>query len=156
MELTLRESIAEDLEIFYLNQTDEEANHMAAFTPKNPFDKKAYLEKWTGLLGGEDIHMQSIIVQEQVIGCVVKFVMEGNAEITYAIAKEFWGRGITSQALKAFLKVETGRPIFGRVAFDNFASQKVLEKAGFEKIGIDHGFANARGKEIEESIYKLS
>ncbi len=156
MKLSLRRSIPTDLEIFYLNQTDEEANHMAAFTPKDPFNKKAYLEKWTKLLDREDIHMQTITVKDQVIGCVVKFVMEGDAEITYAISKEFWGQGITSEALKEFLKIEKGRPIFGRVTFDNYASQKVLEKAGFEKIGIDRGFANARNKEIEESIYRLS
>ena len=53
------------------------------------------------------------------------------------------------------MKVEQSRPIFGRVAFDNFASQKVLEKCGFEKIGKDIGFANARQTEIEEFIYKL-
>jgi len=48
------------------------------------------------------------------------------------------------------------RPIFGRTAFDNFASQKVLEKNGFVRIGKDKGFANARQAETEEFIYKLS
>ena len=51
------------------------------------------------------------------------------------------------------------RPILGRVAFDNFGSQKVLEKCGFIKIGSDKGFANARQTDrqtdIEEFIYKL-
>ena len=58
-------------------------------------------------------------------------------------------------ALKHFLAIENTRPIIGRVAFDNFGSQRVLEKCGFEKIGNDIGFANARQAEIEEFIYKL-
>jgi len=41
------------------------------------------------------------------------------------------------------------------VAFDNYGSQKVLEKCGFLKIGSDSGYANARQKEIEELIFKL-
>lgn len=44
----------------------------------------------------------------------------------------------------------------GRVAFDNFGSQKVLEKCGFVKIDSVNCFANTRGTEIEELIYKLT
>lgn len=51
--------------------------------------------------------------------------------------------------------METARPIVGRVAFDNFGSQKVLEKCGFVKIGTDKGFASVRGTEIEEFTYEL-
>jgi [ribosomal protein S5]-alanine N-acetyltransferase len=54
------------------------------------------------------------------------------------------------------LTIENTRPVFGRVAFDNFGSQKVLEKCGFVKIGTDKGFANARQTEIEEFIYRLA
>lgn len=85
-----------------------------------------------------------------------KFVVEGDTEITYWIDRNFWGQGIATRALKEFLAIETTRPIFGRVAFDNFGSQKVLKKCGFIKIGTDKGFANARQTEIEEFIYKLT
>ena len=91
-----------------------------------------------------------------IVGSIGKFIMNGEAEITYWIDRKFWGQGIATQALKKFLAIETTRPIFGRVAFDNFGSQKVLEKCSFDKIGTDKGFANARQKEIEEFIYKLT
>lgn len=155
MNPSLRPSIESDLITFFHNQTDEEANYMAAFTPKNPNDQEAYLNKWKKLMHHDSIHMQTIVVGEQVIGCVVKFVMEGDAEITYAISKAYWGKGLTTKAVQQFLEQETTRPIFGRVAYDNFASQRILEKAGFKRIGKEKGFANARGKEIEEFIYKL-
>jgi RimJ/RimL family protein N-acetyltransferase len=69
--------------------------------------------------------------------------------------RKFWGRGIATKALKAFLSIETNRPIYGRVAFDNLGSQKVLENCGFVRVGTDRGFANARQIEIEEFIYRL-
>ncbi|MEM9919163.1 MAG: GNAT family N-acetyltransferase [Bacteroidota bacterium] len=155
MDVSLRVSRPSDLELFFLNQTDQQANYLAAFTPKDPMDRAAYFSKWTRLLADPNIHMQSIMVDDQLVGCVVKFPMEGKSEITYAISRSFWGKGITTLAVKKFLILETVRPIFGKVAFDNFGSQKVLEKAGFQKIGTAMGFAHARGKEIEEFIYKL-
>jgi len=81
--------------------------------------------------------------------------MNEEAEITYWIDRKSWGKGIATKALQKFLSIETIRPVFGRVAFDNFGSQKVLEKCGFKKIGSDRGFANARQAEIEEHIYRL-
>ena len=99
--------------------------------------------------------MRTIKVNGEIAGSVAKFVMENEAGITYWIDKKFWGQGIATAALKDFLKIEQTRPIYGRVAFDNYGSQKVLEKCGFKKIGTDKGFANARQAEIEEYIYQL-
>ena len=96
------------------------------------------------------------MVGETIAGSIAKFILEGDTEITYWIDRKFWGKGIATTALKQFLAVENTRPIFGRVAFDNMGSQKVLEKCGFVKTGTDKGFANARQKEIEEFIYKLT
>ena len=155
MELSLRNSRESDLEVFFINQTDEEANHMAAFTPKDPNNREAYMTKWRRLLQDDSIKMQTILQGGQVIGGVVKFVMEGDAEITYAISKEYWGQGLTTKAVKLFLDKEKTRPIYGRTAYDNIGSQRILEKTGFERIAKEMGFANARGTEIEEFIYKL-
>jgi RimJ/RimL family protein N-acetyltransferase len=44
--------------------------------------------------------------------------------------------------------------LYGRTAFDNIGSQRVLEKCGFVKVGTDTGYANARQANIEEYIYK--
>ena len=155
MTVSIRPSIEEDFGFFFINQLDEEANYMAAFTPKNPKDREAFMTKWKRLLKDDLVNMQSILVEGKVIGCVVKFVMEEDAEITYAIDKEFWSSGITSKAVNLFLTQEISRPMYGRVAFDNYGSQKVLEKAGFKRVGTNQFYANARGMEIEEIIYKL-
>jgi RimJ/RimL family protein N-acetyltransferase len=153
--IKLRKTISADLEQLFLFQLDEEACYQAAFMSKDHADKTAYLEKYNRILNDPDKNTQTIMVGETIVGSVSKFVMEGDAEITYWIDKKYWGQGIATKALIEFLKTETARPIFGRVAFDNLGSQRVLEKCGFVKIGTDRGFANARQAEIEEFVFKL-
>lgn len=153
--ITLTETTADDLHLLFEFQLDEEANYLAAFTAKDISDKVAYLEKYTKHLADPTITMRTIKANDEIIGSVAKYMMEGDAEITYGIDKKYWRQGIASTALADFLKIELARPIFGRVAFDNYGSQKVLEKCGFIRIGSDRGFANARQAEIEEYIYKL-
>lgn len=152
---TLRKTEESDIETLFENQADDEAIFMAAFTSKNPKDKEAYVTKWKHLLQQPSIHQQTIMLGDRIVGTVAKFEIDGNAEITYALGKEYWGRGITSKAVKEFLVLEKKRPIYGHAAADNPGSIKILEKCGFKFIGNKMGFANARGKEIEEVIYWL-
>jgi RimJ/RimL family protein N-acetyltransferase len=154
-QVKLRRSQKADLEFFFQFQLDKEAIYLAAFTPKNPADKEAYFEKYAKFLDDPTINMQTILVDGTVAGSIAKFEIEGDAEITYWIDRNFWGKGIATAALQNLLAIESARPIFGRVAFDNLGSQRVLEKCGFIRIGEDRGFANARQAEIEEFIYRL-
>ena len=154
--ITLTKTTKQDLETLFEFQRDEEAIYLAAFTPKDPHDREAYLQKFEKLLQNPEVNMFTIQVDGVIAGSISKFIMEGDAEITYWIDKSYWGRGVASAALQNFLQLETTRPLFGRVAFDNLGSQKVLQKGGFIRIGEDRGFANARGTEIEEYIYRLA
>ncbi|AZB33393.1 MULTISPECIES: GNAT family N-acetyltransferase [Chryseobacterium] len=154
-DIKLRPTAVSDLEILFQIQLDEEANYQAAFTSKDSQNKEAYLAKYTRLLSDPAVNNQTIIVDTVIAGSIAKFVMEGDAEITYWIDKKFWGQGVATKALKDLLMIEKTRPVFGRVAFDNLGSQKVLENCGFIRIGTDKGFANARQTEIEEFIYRL-
>lgn len=151
--VTLRKTELADLDQLFLFQLDPEACYQAAFMAKDHADKEAYITKYTRLLSDPTINNRTILVNGSIAGSVAKFVMEGDAEITYWIDKQYWGQGIATKALTEFLKIETTRPIYGRVAFDNIGSQRVLEKCGFVKIGTDRGFANARQAEIEEYIF---
>ncbi|WP_299549034.1 GNAT family N-acetyltransferase [Seonamhaeicola sp.] len=155
MNIDLRKTSISDLQTLFEFRLDKDANYLAAFTSENPTDKKAYIEKWTRLLSEEKVHVKTILLDSEIVGSIAKFEMNGNAEITYWIGKEFWGKGIASSALKKFLEVEKVRPIYGRVAFDNVGSIKVLENCGFSKIGTEKGFANARAKKIREFVFEL-
>jgi [ribosomal protein S5]-alanine N-acetyltransferase len=154
-DIKLRPTEVSDLDTLFEFQTDKEGGYLAAFMPEDPTNKPAYISKYTKLLNNPTVNNQTILLNNIIAGSIAKFVMEGDAEITYWIDRRFWGLGIATNALKALLAIETARPIFARVAFDNFSSQKVLEKCGFVKIGSDKGFANARQAEIEEYIYRL-
>ena len=156
LNIKLRPTEISDLDNLFQFQLDKEGGYLAAFMPKDPTDKSAYINKHTKLLNDPTINNQTIIFDNTVVGSIAKFIMEGDTEITYWIDRNFWGQGIATSALNDFLKIESTRPIYGRVAFDNLGSQKVLTKCGFIKIGTDKGFANARQTEIEEFIYKLS
>ena len=154
-DINLRQTKIEDLELLFQFQLDKEGQYLAAFTPKDPTDKAAYITKYTKLLRDQTVNNQTILTDNIIVGSIAKFVMDGESEITYWIDRKFWGQGLATKALIEFLAKETNRPVFARVAFDNFGSQKVLENCGFVKVGNDKGFANARQKEIVEFIYKL-
>lgn len=154
-DIKLRPTKIADLDILFQFQLDKEGGYLAAFMPKDPTDKAAYIAKHTKLLSDPTVNNQTVTIDNIIVGSIAKFVMDGDTEITYWIDRKFWRQGIATKVLKKFLVIETTRPVFGRVAYDNFGSQKVLEKCGFIKVGNDKGFANARQKEIEEFIYKL-
>jgi [ribosomal protein S5]-alanine N-acetyltransferase len=155
LNISLTKTVAEDLDELFIIQLNKEANHLAAFTSKDPADKAAYLEKFTRLLNDPTINTCTIRYHNAIAGSIAKFVIENEAEITYWIDRKLWGKGIATRALKEFLLLEHTRPIHARAAFDNHSSQKVLERCGFIKTGNDKGFANARQCEIEEYIYRL-
>jgi ribosomal-protein-alanine N-acetyltransferase len=155
MPITLTKTTPDDLQFLYQIQLDQDANHMAAFTSESGADFNLYFEKYSRHLSDPEISMWTIKIEQRIVGSVAKFVIEGDAGITYWIDKEFWGQGIATDALMQLLQHESIRPIYGYVAFDNSGSQRVLEKCGFRKVGSDRGFARARQAEIEEFIYRL-
>jgi RimJ/RimL family protein N-acetyltransferase len=90
-----------------------------------------------------------------VAGYVLVHSWFGKPEVSYWIGREFWGRGIATQALAVFLAEAKARPLYARAAKDNIASICVLEKNGFKVFGEDKGFSNARRQDVEEFIFIL-
>lgn len=156
-DLRLRSVEDGDLPIFFEQQLDPDATYMAAFTHTDPADRNAFDAHWTRIRGDPRITIRTILVGGRVVGNVATFVDDEfrKQEVTYWIGKEFWGQGIATKALSALLTEFTKRPIYGRAAKDNRASIRVMEKCGFQIVGQDKGFANARGKEVEEFILEL-
>lgn len=155
LNLSLRPTTVNDLDTLFQFQLDKEGGYLAAFMPKDYDNKTAFIEKYTKLINDPTVNNQTILIDDEIVGSIAKFIMFNEAEITYWIDRNYWGKGIASIALKTFLEYEKTRPIYGRVAFDNIGSQKVLEKCGFNKIGTDKGYASARQTEIEEFIYVI-
>lgn len=138
----LRDVIAEDLPIFYEHQADPEANQVAAFAAR---EWEPFLAHWSKIISNPDIDKKTILYDGQVAGNIVAFEMSGVREVGYWIGREYWGKGIATQALAQFLKIVLVRPLFAYVANNNIASRRVLEKCGFT-------FIRQQG---EETILKL-
>lgn len=152
---SLRNVIDSDLQIFFEQQLDPDANQMAAFTSKDPADREAFDTKWEKIQADKTITIRTILFNDDVAGHVVSHSWFGDPEVSYWIGKEYWGKGIATESLLQFLAELNQRPLFARVAKDNIGSMRVLEKCGFTVSGTDKGFANARGEDVEEIIYKI-
>jgi RimJ/RimL family protein N-acetyltransferase len=152
----LRDVIEDDLPIFFDHQMESEASSMAAFTAKDPTDWARFLTHWDRMRADATVVARTIVVDGQTVGHVMTYEEGGRCEVTYWLGKEHWGKGIATQALAAFLAhTNKTRPIHARAAKDNIGSRRVLEKCGFAMVGEAKGFANARGKEIEELLLEL-
>jgi RimJ/RimL family protein N-acetyltransferase len=147
----LREVIESDLPILFEHQNEPEANDMAAF-PARAWD--AFKAHWRKLLADESIVKMIIIFDGQVAGNIVCFGAANEREVGYWIGKEYWGKGIATRALAAFLDPLTDRPLYAHVAKHNIGSKRVLEKCGFTISGEDKGFPYS-GVEVEEFIMIL-
>ncbi len=154
-ETVLRDVIDEDLSVFFAQQLDADANRMAAFTSQDPTDKAAFMAHWATIRGDDSVTTKTIVVDGQVAGHVLRFDEAGHPEVSCWLGKDYWGQGIATIALAAFLDHARARPLYARAAKDNVASLRVLQKCGFMIIAEDQGFANARGAEVEEYILML-
>jgi RimJ/RimL family protein N-acetyltransferase len=155
MHVSLRAVEDADLDAIYRQTTDPESVRMAAFTPENHTDRGAFLDRVSRLRADTSVSYRVIDVDGAVAGTIGSFRIDDRLEVTYWVDRAQWGKGIASAALGILLAETAERPVFARAASDNAGSLRVLEKAGFRPVGVDRGFARARGEEIEETIMRL-
>lgn len=135
--------------------SDPEAVYQAAFTAKDPTDKAAFLAHWNTILKDTTVISKTVWLEQVIVGTIQSWRLGDEPNISYWIDRSQWGKGLATATVKQFLLQVKHRPQFARVAFDNIGSQRVLEKCGFQQIGEDQFFANARKEEIKELIYRL-
>ena len=93
--------------------------------------------------------VRTVLAGGAVAGHAAIFGPPSEREVTYVIARRFWGRGVATAALAQLIDLEQGRPLHADAAADNAGSIRVLEKCGFAVTGRTRSFARARGEEIE-------
>ena len=105
----------------------------------------------------------AIVVDGKVVGTVGAFRQSNihckTAELGYYIAEEYWGKGITTEAVKlicdhVFNNTDIIR-IFAEPFAHNVASCKVLEKAGFQYEGTLRQNAVKCGKTVDMKMYSI-
>ena len=155
MATTLRRFADSDLDALFGWESDPRAVRMAAFTRTDPSDRSAFDAHYERVRSDPSNTLLAIDEDGEFAGTVGSYTMDGAREVTYWIAPARWGQGVATRALRAFLAVETTRPLFGRVAGHNAGSAKVLARAGFVEVGSGTGFAPGVGAEVVERIYRL-
>ena len=155
MNVSLRPLEDGDLDAIYRQATDPESIRMAAFTAANQTGRDAFLSRMSRLRADPSVSNRVIDVDGAVAGTIASFRIDDQLEVTYWVDRTLWGKGIASAALQLLLAETAERPVRARAASDNVGSLRVLEKAGFRRVGVDRGFAAGRGEEIEETILRL-
>jgi RimJ/RimL family protein N-acetyltransferase len=153
--VAIRDVESSDLPTFYEQQLDPEANRMAAFVSEDPKDRAAFDTHWAKILSSPRIIKRTIVAEGQVAGHISCYPDGDHLEVTYWLGREFWGKGLATQALHRMLLLVLDRPIFARAAADNTGSIRVLQKCGFKIIGRNKDYANGRGEDTEEFILRL-
>ena len=155
MAITLRAFADSDLDALFNWESDPRAVEMAAFTRANPSDRSAFDAHYERVRGDPANTLLAIDDDGEFVGTIGSYTLEGKREVTYWIAPARWGQGLASRALRAFLAIESTRPLYGRVADHNPGSAKVLTRAGFVEVGSGTGFARGVGAVVVERVYRL-
>jgi RimJ/RimL family protein N-acetyltransferase len=127
---------------------------MAGFTDTS-LDRASFDARWVKLRSNPSVTTKVIEVGGDVVGHIASWDQSGKRAVTYWIGREFWGRGIATEALASFLSIEKARPLHAMVASDNVGSLRVLTKCGFQVVGQARAFAHARGEEVDELALQL-
>ena len=155
MNVSLRPLEDRDLDTIFQQMADPESVRMAAFTAADQTDRRAFLDRLSRVRADASATNRVIEVDGAVAGTIASFLIDHQREVTYWVDRALWGKGIASAALQLLLAETAERPLYARAASDNLGSLRVLEKAGFQRIGVNRGFALGRGEEIEETILRL-
>jgi RimJ/RimL family protein N-acetyltransferase len=149
--VTLRDVTGADVAVFLEQQADAEAARMAAFPVR---DRTTHFAHWERILSDPLVRKQAIVCGDRVAGNVVSYTRGSDRLVGYWLGREFWGQGVATRALAAFLALEPVRPLYARVAKHNVASRRVLEKCGFEVEGEDRTASGPSEPLVEEWIFR--
>jgi RimJ/RimL family protein N-acetyltransferase len=147
----LREVIEEDLPVFFEHQRDPEAVEMAAFPAR---EREPFFEHWHRIMGDDELVAKTIVSEGEVAGNISSWERDGKRLVGYWLGREFWGRGLATQALAELVEELTVRPLYAEVSTTNVGSIRVLEKCGFTVVGTSTEQDEAFG-EIELLLMKL-
>jgi RimJ/RimL family protein N-acetyltransferase len=148
----LRSVEDQDLDVFFDHQVDPQAVEMAAFAAR---DKDQFSAHWARLRADETVVTRTIVANGVVAGNIGSWQADGQQLLGYWVGREWWGRGVATQAVALFVEEVSIRPLFAHVAVHNVGSARVLEKCGFRRDRVQEAEAPAPADGIEEFIFVL-
>jgi RimJ/RimL family protein N-acetyltransferase len=134
VEVALRPTRPDDLDVMFDHQADPEAAEMAAFPSR---ERDAFMAHWARIMADDTVVSRTIDVDGAVAGNIVSWIQDDARMVGYWIGRDYWGRGVASAALALFLEQVATRPLWAHVARHNVGSRRVLEKSGFQPYSQD-------------------
>jgi len=101
--VVLRPVQPNDLLEFFEHQRDAAASRMAAFPPR---PMEAHMAHWRKIMADPEVTVRTICQEEKVAGHIGSWQAEGTWQVGYWIGREFWGKGVATEALRQFLAVQ--------------------------------------------------
>src|SRR3954463_13230482 len=130
--MKLREVLDDDLDELFAQQADPESYTLADLPPR---ERPAFDAHWSRIRSDPEVTIRTIDVDGRVAGHTLSFERMGVRLVGYWLGREYWGRGLATEALAALLEIEERRPLLAQVAKTNPRSIRVLEKNGFRRVG---------------------
>lgn len=133
--LTLRDTQRIDVQTLFAFHREG-----AAMAMVHPRTEEAFKAHWETILanralGHDDVLNKVILLGGVVVGSIGYFRPDGIDHVGYVIGRDFWGRGIATEALRLLLEMHPRRPLHAKAAATNAASAQVLLRNGFEYTG---------------------
>ena len=151
--VSLRSVEDRDIEVFFDHQADPQAVEMAAFPAR---DKDQFAAHWAKVRADDTNVVRTIVADGMVAGNIGSWQQNGQQLLGYWIGREFWGRGVATQALALLVDEVSIRPLYAHVVVHNVGSIRVLEKCGFRRDRVQETKASAPDDGIEELIFVLN
>ena len=148
----LRSVDERDLVVFFDHQADPQAVEMAAFPAR---DKDQFAAHWARVRADDSVVARTIVVGGLVAGNIGSWQQDGQQLLGYWVGREWWGRGVATQAVALLVDELAIRPLYAHVARHNVGSIRVLEKCGFRRERAQEAPAPAPDDGIEELRYVL-
>ncbi len=144
--LALRKPRPEDAEaVFAEYAQDREVTKFLTWRPhENIEETREFIKTCVADWEGGPTFTWSITQKSanRTIGMIALRIHGFKADFGYVLAREYWGRGVVTEALKAVTRWAENQPEIHRIwsvcDVENVASSRVMEKAGLEKEGVLH------------------
>jgi RimJ/RimL family protein N-acetyltransferase len=142
-----------DLDVFFDHQMDPKAVEMAAFPAR---DKNQFAAHWAKIRADDTVVVRTIVADGMVAGNIGSWQDNGQRLLGYWVGREYWGRGVATQALARFVEEVSTRPLYAHVAVHNVGSIRVLDKCGFRRDRVQEAKAPAPDDGIDEFVFVLN
>ncbi|KAJ4822239.1 hypothetical protein Tsubulata_035660, partial [Turnera subulata] len=159
--ISLRPLDVSDIDDFMVWATDEEVTRFCTWEP--------YKSKEEGLDYIKNVvlphpWLRAICLDNRPIGAISVTKNSGNdacrGELGYVLASKYWGKGIATRAVKMVTRAIFGEwpqleRIEALVDVQNKGSQRVLEKAGFQREGVLRKYFILKGRTRDMVVFSL-